>query len=267
MSISMRGSLLLLLAASSAPGLGAPAAPAVPPPVIVAAPPPQAPSVAIADTPAHRAAALKLAQLYMPADVISEVEGIKFDEIFAPQLSKNAEVAALEAAAPGAIEAVRKALRPLIVEGQFQTVTRGHAAFAALFARRLSDEDIAQLNSFYETPIARSLLRKIALGVDLTQTTEKVMADPNYKFGAEDLEHNVDTGSANGSKNFTADEHIALIKFSVTPAYKHLDALKPEISALVIEHRNKPDPEWDKKIETAMAEALERHVAAIKNKK
>jgi hypothetical protein len=221
-----------------------------------------APSTQI--SPAKQAAALTLAKLYMPVDTLVDVELIAFDAQFATQIAKNPDVAALEKKAPGAINAMAMAARPLIKEIQGRKVAQTQAEVGGLFARRLSEQDIAELTAFYQTPEARSALRKIALGVDVSQTVEKVALNPDYQVQSSDLQRNLDTGVANGSGQLTASEKAALDGLEEKPAYQKLEALDPDIEALVLSARNHRDPDSDRLIQAAMAKAVEQHMTKVR---
>jgi len=210
----------------------------------------------------RQAAALALARLYIPADTMMDAELNAFDTQFEPQMVKNPEIAALEKRAPGAISAMARAARPLLRQVQAKKIERAQAGVAELFAKRLSDRDIADLTAYYQLPGVRSALRKIAMGVDASKTMEKVALNPDYKVDKADLRRNIDTGVANAEGNLTAAEKAAVNSLESKPAYKRLAELDSDISSVMLANRNREDPESDRLIQETMRKAIEEHMAA-----
>ena len=228
----------------------------------------QQPAIAVSTAPATAAAtarqdaALALARLYIPADTMMDAELNAFDTQFEVQMAKNPELAALEKRAPGAISAMARAARPILRQVQEKKIGRAQAGVAKLFAKRLNDRDMAELTAFYRMPEIRSALRKIAMGVDVSKTMEKVARDPDYQVKKDDLRRNVETGVASAQGSLTAAENTAIKSLEGKPAYQRLAELDSDISAIILAARNGADPESDRLIQETMRKAIEDHMAA-----
>lgn len=225
----------------------------------IAAPAPAPQAVRV--DPANSVAGRALARLYMPADTLIDAELAAFDTQFATQIAKNPDVAALEAKAPGSIQAMAAAMRPLVKEVQSRNIAQVQIQIGDLFARRLNAQEIAELTAFYQSPDVRSAFRKIAMGVDVSETVEKAALDPSYEVQSSDLQRNIETGVANGGGQLTAAEKAALGALEKKPVYQKLGELDPEIEAIVLASRNREDPETSGRLQQVMQKALQDHMA------
>jgi len=126
------------------------------------------PAQAAAPAPVSSVAAeaLALAKLMAPRDLRIEGELKQFDANFSSALLKDKGVQEVEGKYPGTVDAMAKAVRPLLAEETGKIADRAYPKIAAILSSELSGPDIAELTAYYGSPAGRNLLRQLVESMD-----------------------------------------------------------------------------------------------------
>jgi hypothetical protein len=209
----------------------------------------------------EQGAALELARLMSPRELMISIEVREFDKNFVASLSANPEMKALETQYPGLLEAMHQATRDLIGEEMGRSVEQAHASLAQLIGKEFTAADIAELTAFYRSPIGQKTLTQMAEATDASGLYQQAVQQPDFKLTENQAEAQIKQTARAATKSFTDDKQVQLMLFMAKPSFLKLAKAQPEIRKIMVETFNSKDPEFDKSIEQAMALAVQEHIA------
>lgn len=193
--------------------------PAPPPLVRVTAPPPvlRLPDPGPA-TPARREIADQLVQAVLPESLM--VEGVLFGWQKGLETEKD-NFAKLDALSPGLGAELEKRGRAELVLMVKDDMPALHATMAEIYAASATDDELRQILTFYRTPAGQKLIRNVAMGVEIPETTGN--------FTAEQLTQATTKAAVSAYGSLTSDERVVVIKLGMSPAGRRMRAMTPAV--------------------------------------
>lgn len=227
-----------------------------------------APATALADAPEQRTQAtatqaIELARLMSPSGLLVDMEVREFDKHFVPSLRSDPELKALEEEYPGVFEAMHKASRGLVVEATGRSAGKIHAAVAKVIETNFTAADIAELTSFYRSPVGLKTLQQMAASADAGQVYQNAVSDSGFKLTEAQIDSQIHESAQKAAQTFTPEEQTEMMLFMAKPSFAKLAKAQPQIRKILAEEFNAPDPEFDRRVEQAMGAAIEKHIASF----
>ncbi len=217
-------------------------------------------SPAIAVQPS--AAALDLARLMSPRDLLVAAEVREFDKHFVSSLLTKPEMKTLEDAYPGLVEAMHRSARPLVAETMGKRVDEIHGKIAALIFREFSSVEIADLTQFYRSPTGLKVIGGMAAAIDTAPIYQKAVDAPEFKVTAEDMSRQAAASAGKATKDLSASELIEMIQITTRPGFVKLKSIQPQFRTILIETINAKDPAYERKVDDTLRTAMEQHIKA-----
>ena len=227
-----------------------------------------APAMALADaseqtTQIPAAQAIELARLMSPGDLLVDMEVREFDKHFVPSLRSDPELRSLEEEYPGVFEAMHKASRGLVVEATIRSVEKIHAAVAKVIEASFTPADIAELTSFYRSPVGLKTLQQMAASADAGRVYQNAVSDSEFKLTEAQIDSQIHESAQKAAQTFTLEEQTEMMLFMAKPSFGKLAKAQPQIRQILANEFNAPDPEFDRRVEQEMGAAIERHIATF----
>lgn len=191
-----------------------------PPPIVRTAP--LASVVKLPDpgpaTPTRWEIANQLVQAVLPEGLM--VEGVLLG--WQKGLEKEQDsFAKLDALSPGLGAELEKRGRDELVLMVKEDMPALHATMAEIYATSATDDELRQILAFYRTPAGQKLIRNVAMGVEVPETTGN--------FTAEQLTQATTKAAVSAFGALTSDERVALIKLGMSPAGRRMRAMTPAV--------------------------------------
>jgi hypothetical protein len=205
------GCVFLLPVVWTGPIVAAPAFEAAPP-VVVMTPPAAAPRVPLPDTPARRAAALKLAQSAQTMETlkIGAVRG--FAQGLRHVAAGPGGLAEIEKKYPGFTEELIKRGSPAMAREIGRVGPDLWRRMADIYVAELTDDELARYIAFYSSPTGGKLMRLINENADVDPLIKDL--EQTGEMSVNEHEHVVDKAAAASIGALSADELIAVLRFN-----------------------------------------------------
>jgi len=205
------GCVLLLPSVWAGPALAAPAAEA-PPPVVVMTPPAAGPRAPLPDTPARRAAALKLAQSAQTLETLKMGSLRGFAEGLRHVAAQPGSLAEIEKKYPGFTEEMIKRGSPVMAREIERDAPDLWRRMADIYVAELTDDELTRYIAFYSSPTGGKLMRLINENADVDPLIKDLEQTGNMSVNAH--EQAVDKAAAASISAMSASELIAVLQFN-----------------------------------------------------
>lgn len=188
----------------------------------------------------------------------------------AREYAKVPEIAALEAAKPGLIDATVQAMRPILLTVPARVQREYRPRMQAVFARKLSPAEAVDIAAFYRSPVGRKLMggasRSMTMENSLSSVGDFVAEgkDPaDMVVSRSQVEKDITSAARSGVGALTGDELIQMGRLlQEKPALLKLNAILGDIISLRTQMENEqPTAEENAAIEKAVIEAVTVHLA------
>ena len=219
-----------------------------------------------ADRPAATASsadAVALARLMSPRDLLVDMEVREFDKHFVSSLKSDPDMKSLDDDYPGLFEAMHKASRGLVAEATGRSVDQVHVGLSKLIEASFTQADIVELLNFYRSPIGQKTMHQMAASADASKVYQRAMEDREFKLTGDEIDAQGHDTARKAVQSFTPEEQTQMMLFMAKPSFGKLAKVQPQIQKMLADEFNAPDPEFDKRVEEAMAEAIEQHIESF----
>lgn len=185
------------------------------------------------------------------------------------QFRANPDVAPIEKEYPGAVDYLIAALVPGLEQMVMAKAPELWSELGAIYAGAMTETELDATITFYRSPTGTKLIDALVENMDYSPVLEDVAKnDYEGKITAESFEKMVTkTASVAVPKAMSARDRIALMAFSRTPAFAKLTGLRTRTAQAVAEFSNRPDPAYEKRVETISVAALEEFMSAKDGKR
>ena len=261
----------LALATIAGPAAGTAAAQAAPP--VSAAVPVAPPATPVLPGPAPSAAALgqarRLQEVVEPHArmVAGNLQG--WEATMKRALALDPGFPALEQAYSGVGAAAIDAARPLARIFCEQFVERVSSYKAELYARRLTQQEMAAAISFFETRAGRTLVERMIANASPDALADQIIhqAVEQGRLGLSmEQTQQVDRSAAlKTARETSAEDQIAMIRFQQTAAGRRFLEVRREAEPGVLQIVNSPDAELIRRQHDAMLAAILAYVDSKKS--
>lgn len=220
-----------------------------------------APAAPAASTVA--ADALALAKLMAPRDLRIQGELRQFDLNFAKTLMQNEDIKDVEGEYPGTVDAMARAVRPLLAQEAGKIADGAYPEIARVLAGELTGPDIAELTAYYGSPAGQNMLRRIVDSMDASSLYAEAMKNDG-KVSDEAATAETFIAALKASSQVSTSDRDTLKALMQRPVWPKLRAMQPKIAKILIDATNAPDPAYDKQVEEVMTSAAEAHVKSLR---
>lgn len=211
----------------------------------------QAPNSAAPAAPVSQAQLTRaklLVSLINPEAMMIQKNMEGWEAAFVRTLELTPSVATLEAAYPGASKAALAAARPIASEYSREFVRKMLDDKARLFAERLTLAELETAIAFFESPAGRRFIANLLGNFDMAGTAEKVASkavrNGDVTVEIKDLAQMQQSAAVKTAREISAEDQIAMMRFSQTEAGKKLARAGEEADRRAMETINNPDPDW-----------------------
>ncbi|HSF11683.1 MAG TPA: DUF2059 domain-containing protein [Erythrobacter sp.] len=187
----------------------------------------------------------------------------------AREYAKVPEIAALEAAKPGLIDAVVAAMQPTLVTLGERVQQDYRPRMQALMARHLTSAEAGDLAAFYRSPLGRKLLTGASRSLTMENTLSGVGTsiadgvDPaDLTVARSQVEKDITGAALSGVRTLSDDDLLEMGRVALrTPALLKMNTMLPEIITLRTAMENEqPNAAEVAAIEEAVVLAVTRHI-------
>jgi hypothetical protein len=187
----------------------------------------------------------------------------------AREYAKVPQIAAMEQARPGLIDAIVRGMRPTLINYGTRVQADYRPRMRALLARYLTPAEAEDLIALYRSPIGLKLLGQASRSMTMDSTMSGIAEDIAAGKDPADVTVNrgqvasdIDKASRAAVGALSQDELMALGKLAMEkPAVMKLGAIRDEMLALRTQMENEqPTPAETTAIEQAVIGAMERHL-------
>lgn len=255
------GMILAVSISLATPGL-AQDAPTAPPPAPLAEP--VAASDAIPDHPAYSDLIDAISEAVDPDAAIAAMSAT-----IAREYAEVPQIAALDQAKPGLIDAVVQAMIPVLKTYTARVQQDYRPRMRALFASRLTPAEAVEIATFYRSPTGRKMMSGVSANMSMDNTladiSDHVSAgkDPTA-INVKDAQVEKDLFGATQSamKGLSQDDLIAMGRMALEkPALLKLNGMIGDMIALRTRMENEqPNAEENAAIEAAVIAAMTQHL-------
>ena len=228
---------------------------------LAAATPPSAAAMA-SPTEAVAPDALALAKLMAPRDLRIEGELKQFDLNFSKTLLQNADVKAMEAKYPGTVDAMAKAVRPLLAEETGRIADGAYPQIARILADELTTAEIAELTAYYGSPAGRNLLRSLVESMDGSSIYADALKNGG-KVSDDAASAESFVAAFKATSQLSPADFQALRALRERPVWPKLQAIQPKVQKIIADATNAPDAAYEKHVEAVMSSAVESHIRSL----
>jgi hypothetical protein len=206
--------------------------------------------------------ALALAKLMAPRDLRIEGELRQFDLNFSKALVQNADVKAIEDKYPGSVDAMGKAVRPLLAEETGRIADASYPQIAQILANELTGAEIAELTAYYGSPAGRNLLRSLVQSMDGASIYGEALKNGG-KVSDESANAETFIAAFKATGQLSPADFEALRALRERPVWPKLQAVQPKIQKIIKDATDAPDPAYEKHVEEVMAAAIQAHIQSL----
>lgn len=190
--------------------------------------------------------ARELSRLISPYDVLLAANLSGWEAAIARSMALDPTAVSLEARYPGIGRAAIDAARPIARRYCETFVNRITDKKAEIFAQRLTAEEIDEVLRFYRTPLGQRAVKQLFSNFDSAQLGREI-AEEKARTGTveitrEEMKAKELLAARRAGGSFSADDQIAMLRFSQMPAARKFAAASEAAEQEVIRMANNPDP-------------------------
>lgn len=211
----------------------------------------------------RQAAALQLAKLMMPRELLIEAEMRNFDVYFRQSVLGEMSVAEFEGDYPGLLDAFVAAARPLVQKTLVNGLPHVESQLADLFLAKLTDTEISELSEFYRSPEGHSILRSMSDATDAGAVYRRVSEDPDSQMTTGQVSSQVKSAAVKATKTMSDADRAALLDFMKRPVFVRFAGLQPALRKIMADAHNRKDPEFEAEVNETLAAAAAEHMKKI----
>lgn len=174
-------------------------------------------------------------------------------------VTKNSDVAALNAAFPGLDGAFRSAMAAPMKNEVARVLPLYRNELVQFYASRLSESDIRETNRFFRSPVGAALLMSLQQSVGMSNTATELAA--NKEATAASLKSDQAVAGVRAIFSLSPEQQKEVGAFFGSPTGKRVTALSEARAAIDIKWFNYVSPEGKAEVESAVQQALVSHVA------
>lgn len=224
---------------------------------------PQVPASQTAPDSEKLGQAMAIARLVQPPDLAVAAALPMLEKAFRQAVVAGAgkDAAVVEAENPGLIDGLWSAVTPVVTTYLNEQLPDLHDKLASLYASRLTESELDHVARFYAGPTGRKIVRQMHFGFDADPMVEEVIANLE-KGGASDISANAfDAGTKGALRGLpalmTPADNVAFQALANNVPMAKLKSIGPDVQKLMVEWSNTEDPEFDRKLDAAMARYVE----------
>lgn len=220
---------------------------------------PQAPASRTPPNFASLDKAMTVARLVQPSDLavaaaLPMVEKA-FRQAFVEGASKNSTPPNTESR--GMVDGFWSVMKPLLTTYLNEQIPGLHDKLASLYASRLTESELDHLARFYGTTTGRKIVRQMHFGFDADPMIGEVIANVKKDKGSDISVDAVNAGVKGALRGLpalmTPADSVALQALARAVPIAKLKNVGIEVQTLMMEWSNAADPNFDRKLDAAMA--------------
>ncbi len=209
---------------------------------------------------------MELATILVDANLSEDAVDNALAQMATAMFAQQPDLAALESAYPGVKQVFLSSLRPIIDDEMERIRPLYVADLAVLFGGKFNAAELKKLSAFWQSPPAQSVLRSAIQNVDYaaisTEIVDQINKDEDIAISQAAVDKDMGRAISNTTGSVGKAEQSAFLRFAMTPEGRKFLKLKEEKKAVDLKWMNAPTPPAvEKRIETAITAALERHIA------
>lgn len=153
-------------------------------PAAVATPPTNAqPSVQL-DTPARRAAAMKIAQSSQPVELLTFGSIKGFQDGTRASVKQDTMIAEYERRYPGFAEELNRRVAPMLAKVIEQSAPSLWARMSDVYVAEMTDDELVRVGAFFASPTGRKLMRTTYENLDVGPLIQDLNSNGKMTIGA-----------------------------------------------------------------------------------
>ena len=164
---------------------------------------------------------------------------------------------AMELEFPGVTLAVVNAVLPVAVRQTDQNTPALIERLAKLYAAEMTADEIAVATEWFSSPAFSRISATMESNMDLSKIIRNSIADAESRVSSEDLDTIQNDSAAQSVSTMELADRAVLMRFSGTPAYAKLEALKSKSREIETIWTNENNPDHDAEMENIAIKALE----------
>lgn len=217
-----------------------------------------APLYAQADQAAHKRACDELALVVAPDGIVP----IQIESLLAAtvqQMAEDPDIKFVESAYPGTIQAAVDGIRPLMLKAAYRFMPRYRADLSQLYQDNLTTAEALEAADFFRTPEMQAFMLSANRNVRFERSTSALLAERDASDA--DVRADLRSAAVRTADETTPAQRRMLADFMASPLGIKLAALNSQKAAIGTKWFNHSDPELEREIELATADAIIEHIA------
>lgn len=216
---------------------------------------------AAAGGPRYQAAYTLAQELRDEKSVLLEVSRVFEGESLA-MIAQNPELAEIEKQFPGALAHMFDAARPEVERHIVASLPQLWTAIATLLSAELTSTEIEAARAFYSSPAGKRFKAAMLRNYDVTQEIAPLAKNLDAKLEPSMIRRGIEGGAQDAVAELSAEDKAALLRFGRTPAFAKIRTLNTRLLQISADWSNASDPEFEARMETLMAAAMEEFITA-----
>lgn len=197
----------------------------------------------------HFKAAYQMASLSVGGVALSPAVKQIMHQQLLQGFAEDAGFQELEHEFPGVTLAIVDAVLPVAVRQTEQNTPDLIERLAALYAAEMTTAEIAMATEWFSSAAFSRFNAAMESNLDLSKIIRDAIADAETQISSEDLDTIQNDSAAQSASEIELADQAALMRFSETPAFAKLEALKPKSMAIETAWTNEEKPEDAAEIE------------------
>jgi len=173
------------------------------------------------------------------------------------EFAENEDFQELEQGFPGVTLAVVDAVLPVAVRQTEQNTPALIERLATLYAAEMTAAEIAEATEWFSGAAFSRWSAAMESNLDLSKIIRDSITDTETQISSEDLDTIQNDSAARSASTMELVDRAALMRFSETPAFAKLEALKPRSMAIETAWSNEDKPDDTAEIEHITIKTLE----------
>lgn len=207
----------------------------------------------------HKAACDALAAIVLPDSQVEPQSNRMVDTMLDQLFGMEGPLQRLESAYPGMRDALGAGMKPVMFKTVEQLMPAMRADLSALYQSNLTTADANEAAAFFTSPPVARMLGSLRQEIDFKATLGDVTSE--RPVTAADVRADLGAASAKAVKGMTPDETAFMGRFMASPLGLKLRLINPQKLEIEAKWMNYTNPEIEKTIETAVANAMVGHIA------
>ena len=208
-----------------------------------------------------RTEAAMLAEIASPPDLYlsREMDGAR--RTFLGALELDPEMKAFEADHPGVSQALWDALAPEFRRESIEGLPQFRELLAGVYRRRLTGTQMQAMRTFFATSSGQKIIRAIYAPVNVEPFIADLMKNPDGKVSAQTVDALQQEAKSKAGSAVTEADAAALAALGRVVSLPILEATGADLKATLLEWINRPDAEFDARIDQLLSAAVDRFLA------